>query len=116
MVKSTFVGEWKQDFPRSGGCGNIGEGVHEHGEWEVASRGQGKVLRLIRIRGLRIKRGGSWSLLGVGPKSKQTHGIFFAKAKEQDIDKKRLFWELQIKGGVFIWVSTEGSKVGNRKR
>ncbi len=29
VVKSTFVGEWKQDFPSSGGCGNIGEGVHE---------------------------------------------------------------------------------------
>jgi hypothetical protein len=36
----------------SGGCGSAGGGIHEHGEWEVASGGQAKVLGLARVRGL----------------------------------------------------------------
>jgi hypothetical protein len=48
----------------SGGCGNIGGGMHEHGEWETTGGNQAKVLRVVGVRGLRIKRGGSWSSWG----------------------------------------------------
>jgi hypothetical protein len=32
----------------SGGCGSARGGIHEHGEWEAASGGQTKVLKLVR--------------------------------------------------------------------
>jgi hypothetical protein len=41
-------------FSNSGGYGSVRGGVHEHGDWEVASGGQAKVLRLVRVRGLGI--------------------------------------------------------------
>ncbi len=41
----------------SGGCGSIGGGMHEHGEWEVAGGSQAKVLRVVGVRGLGIKKG-----------------------------------------------------------
>ncbi|CAM6012875.1 unnamed protein product [Sphagnum balticum] len=43
VVKSTFVGKWRQDLPSNGSCGNTGEGAHEHGEWEATGGGQEKV-------------------------------------------------------------------------
>jgi hypothetical protein len=48
---------WKMEarFSRNGGCGNVGGGIHEHGEWEAIGGGQEKVLRLAGIRGLIIK-------------------------------------------------------------
>jgi hypothetical protein len=35
----------------SGGCGSVGGGIHEHGEWETVGGGQAKVLKLVGIRG-----------------------------------------------------------------
>jgi hypothetical protein len=43
VVKSTFVGKWRQDLPSSDNCGSTREGVHEHGEWQTAGGGQEKV-------------------------------------------------------------------------
>ncbi len=59
VVKSAFVGKWKQHLLSSGGCGNTREGAHEHGEWELVGGGQEKIFRFAGIRGLGIKKGGS---------------------------------------------------------
>jgi len=48
----------------SGRCGNIGGGMHEHGEWEMASGNQAKVLRVVGVRGLRIKKGRKLEFMG----------------------------------------------------
>jgi hypothetical protein len=40
----------------SGGCGSTGGGMHEHGEWEVVGGFQAKVLRVVGVRGLKIKK------------------------------------------------------------
>ncbi len=49
VVKSTFVGKWKQDLQV---MAMHGGGIHEHGEWEVVTGSQTKVLRLVGVRGL----------------------------------------------------------------
>jgi hypothetical protein len=50
----------------NGGCGNEGEGVHEHGEWEVVGGGQKKVLKLDGVRGLGIEKGRKLEFVGCG--------------------------------------------------
>jgi len=50
----------------SGGCGNIRGGMHEHGEWKIASGSQAKVLRVVGVRGLRIKKGRKLEFMGGG--------------------------------------------------
>jgi hypothetical protein len=41
------LGEWKQDLQVVMIMGNasVGRGIHEYGDWEVASGGQEKVLK-----------------------------------------------------------------------
>ncbi len=50
----------------SGGCGNTRGRTHEHGEWEVASGGQTKVLKLVVVRGLGIQKGKKLEFVGCG--------------------------------------------------
>jgi hypothetical protein len=53
----------------SGSCGSIGGGTHEHGECEVASGGQAKVLKLVGV---------SWNLWGVRPRNKSKGLPYYA--------------------------------------
>jgi len=53
-------------FSNNGSYGSEGEGVHEHGEWEVASGGQEKVLKLVGVRGLGIEKGRKLEFVGCG--------------------------------------------------
>jgi hypothetical protein len=80
-------------FSSSGGCGSIWGGMHEHGEWETVSGNQAKVLRVVGVRGLRIKKGRKLEFVGGGgggggPRSKQVVVYPLTKAREQDINKK----------------------------
>jgi hypothetical protein len=50
----------------TGGCGSIGGGMHEHGEWEAVGGSQAKVLRVVGVRGLRIKNGKKLEFMGGG--------------------------------------------------
>jgi len=72
---------------------------------------------LARIRGLgkKKKKGGSWGLLGVGPRSKQAMVCPFAKAREQNIVKKQGCLGSKIQGVVFLWVNVQGSEVVDRR-
>jgi len=102
----------------SGGCGSIGGGMHEHGEWEMTGGSQAKVFRIIAVRGLRIKKGGNWSLWGGGgPRSKQVMVCPLTKAREQDTNMKQGYPKSEkSRGFVFLVVSTKGSKVVDRRR
>jgi len=73
----------------SGGCGSIGGGMHEHGKWETVGGSQAKVLRVVGVKGLRIKKGEEVGVCGGGgSRNKQVVVYPLTKTRKQDINKK----------------------------